>query len=158
MAQGERLLTATPGGSVSQPGGGAESRHARSRTRSSYLYRSPILCNKPAAGGPPWRGNVLLSAHPFRRVALRGHTARVFAAPELRCLLPPPPSWTSPVNQGRGQFDALEAEEEAEEGEGEGEEVTGLRAGLLVGEGERSIFTSLSRCVCAQRGRRALRV
>ena len=111
-----------------------------------------------------------MSAHPFRRVALHGHTDRLCAAPELRCLLSPPapPSWTSPVNQGRGQFDALEAEEEAEEaGEEEGgggeeeeeeEEVTGLRAGLMVGEGERSIFTSLSRCVCAQRGRRALRV
>lgn len=75
-------------------------------------------------------------------------------APDLWCLLSPPPSWTSPaaqvppVSQERGEFGALVQEEKEEEKE---EEVTGSRAELLI---EREEASSLHFCCSCVRCRR----
>lgn len=114
---------------------------------SSYLWRSRILCNKQGAGGPSWRGNVPLSAHPYRPVALHGYAIVVTAlriSGAFSCLLRPgqaPERQVPPVYQGRGQFGALV---------GEKEEVNGLRAGLLI---EREEASSLHFCCACVRSR-----
>lgn len=114
---------------------------------SSYLWRSRILCNKQGARGPSWRGNVLLSAHPYRRGALHGYaigaTVLRISAASSRLLRAgrAPAAQVPPVKPGRGQFGDLVEEERG---------VDGLRAGLLI---EREEASSLHFCcACVRSG------
>lgn len=112
-----------------------------------YLWRSLTLCNKQEAGGPSWRGNVLLSAHPYRPVALHGYAIGVTvlrisgASSRLLRAGRAPAAQVPPVNQGRAQFGALA---------GEKEEVNGSRAALLI---EREDASSLHFCCACVRSR-----
>lgn len=75
-------------------------------------------------------------------------------APELRRLLSPPPSWTSPGSASSSQKPGERAAWRRGRRRTRGERLAGCSADRK----GRSIFTPLWLCMCAQPGRRALRL
>lgn len=117
---------------------------------SSYLWRSLMLCNKEGAGGPSGKSNVLLSAHPYRRVALHRYAIEVTAlwvsdARSRRLLRAgwAPAAQVPLVNQARGEFEALLGEGQA----AAAKEVSDSRAGLFVGREKASSLHFCCACV-----------